>query len=142
MEVCSVCVSLELHQHGDPQTTAALLSSKFFQGVEILGFELLAPIPVNLATPSPNGQWMAIRSDMPEHVLMLSAVSTVQARSGIATQLVWLCVPEDCIKPCRITRSLLFSLASHLNLLNCFLARATLTTPGVPAGMPQEPLWL
>ena len=79
MEVCSISVSLSLEQmkHGDPHSTAALLPSKLFKAVEVPHW-LVAPIPVNLATPSPNGQWMAICSDMPEHVIILSAVSTVQ----------------------------------------------------------------
>ena len=66
-------VSLSLHQCGDPQSTAALLPSKFFKAVrDPFVYGALSPIPINLATPSPNGQWMAICSDMPEHVLILS----------------------------------------------------------------------
>ena len=72
-------VSLKLHERGDQQTTAVLLPSKFFRAVGPMGYKrILSPIPINLAIPSPDGQWMAICSCMPEHVLILSAVRTVR----------------------------------------------------------------
>ena len=80
MEVCSILVSLTLSQivGGDPQSTAVLLPSKIFKAVGTMPFyNVLLPISINLATPDPSGQWMAICSDMPDRVVILSVVSTV-----------------------------------------------------------------
>ena len=95
METCSVFVSLKLHQieRGDPQTTAALWPSKFIKAVGDMPSDgVVSPIPVYLATPSPNGQWMAICSVMPECVLIPSVVSAVH---GIATERIGLWPPEE-----------------------------------------------
>ena len=81
MEVFSILASQKLKQFEGyvPRTTAALLPNKLFKpvGTTHHGNDLLR-IPINLATPSPDGQWMAICSDMPERVLIISVVSTVQ----------------------------------------------------------------
>ena len=81
MEVCSVHVSLGLNpmERGAPQNTAVLWPSKFFKATrDRLSDHALSPIPVNLAAPDPDGQWMAICSATLECVLIPSAVSAVQ----------------------------------------------------------------
>ena len=91
MEVCSLYVSLQLHERGEPRTSAVLWPSKAVE-TTLTDSEMVYN-HIYMATTSPNGQWMAICSNRPE-VLILSAVRTVQVCSGIGTELFCLWVPE------------------------------------------------
>ena len=79
MEVCTVFVSLKLTrvERGDPQTTAVLSPSDYLKaaGTALSDAEMSMSNYITMATPSPNGQWMAICSGLPDHVLILSVVS-------------------------------------------------------------------
>ena len=81
MEVCSILASGKLNQFEGcvPRTTAVLLPSKVFKaGWTTRHVNDFWPIPINLASPSPDGQWMAICSDVPGRGLIISGVSTLQ----------------------------------------------------------------
>ena len=71
-----VSVKLNQVERGNQETTAVLLPSNVFTvGATLSDAEMMSSNYITMATPSPNGQWMAICSGLPDDVLILSVVS-------------------------------------------------------------------